>query len=122
MPSVLRGPELNITLATGNCTLVWSDDYKNKYVVCTTPSVSYVKVCRGFRGHWGVLQTCPGQQSACGCGVAVFQSPPTQARNPSSLQTPTKFVFKHFKASSFSVGSCVFKKELSKGSEKVLYR
>lgn len=78
VPSVLQGPELNITLATGNCTLVWSDDYKDKSVVCTTPSVSYVK-------------------------------------------TPTKFVFKHFKASSFSVGSCVFKKELSKGSEKVLY-
>lgn len=46
VPSVLLGPTVNVTLETGNCTLVWSDDYSTKSVVCTSPSVSYVKVLR----------------------------------------------------------------------------
>lgn len=43
---MLLGPTVNVTLETGNCTLVWSDDYSTKSVVCTSPSVSYVKVLR----------------------------------------------------------------------------
>ena len=38
------------------------------------------------------------------------------------MQTPTKYVHKHFKPAEFSTGACVLKKEVTKASEKVLYR
>lgn len=41
---MLLGPSLNITLATGNCSVQWSPDYQNKSIMCTGPAVSYVKV------------------------------------------------------------------------------
>ena len=39
-----------------------------------------------------------------------------------TMQTPTKYVHKHFKPAEFSTGACVLKKEVTKASEKVLYR
>ena len=48
VPAVLRGPQLNITLATGNCSLALgsagSGALPNKTVACYGPAVSYSRV------------------------------------------------------------------------------
>lgn len=42
VPAVLKGPEMNITVSLGNCSL--THDGRGKAVACTHPSVSFVKV------------------------------------------------------------------------------
>jgi hypothetical protein len=55
VPSILYGPQLNITVDAGNCTLSKDGsllDKDNKTVTCYGPSISYVKVRQApFRYH-----------------------------------------------------------------------
>jgi hypothetical protein len=54
MPSVLYGPQLNITLSSGNCTVASDGLVDGKNVTCFGPSVSYSKV-----GGWGAGEGAP---------------------------------------------------------------
>lgn len=49
VPSILYGPQLNITISPGNCSLAKDASLGGKNITCFGPSVSYSKV----RTHWG---------------------------------------------------------------------
>lgn len=112
---MLLGPTVNITLETGTCTLVWSDDYTTKSVVCSSPSVSYVKVNLLTGLQAGAIRGAEGVRGTT--HISDTSHIATQF-----VQTPTTYVHKHFKPAEFSTGACILKKEITQGSEKVLYR
>ena len=91
VPSVLLGPTVNVTLETGNCTLVWSDDYSTKSVVCTSPSVSYVKVLWLCEGQLPVemLGAVPHFVSPTPMAAIKTSSSSVRCRRPPSTCTST---------------------------------
>ena len=105
-PAVLRGPQLNLTLSMGNCSLAAAGS-GNKTVTCFSPSVSYSKV--GL--PWCAL---PHPAAQCRAEAAAM---------PLLPQSPIIFVPKHIAPTEFVDGACVLSKS-KQGKEEVtvLYR
>lgn len=89
VPAIIRGPQFNLTLSGGNCSVeveLWKGE---KEVQCFGPSISYSKVWGRVVGVWGY-----GRPLSTPAAAAAAYRQPT-AHLPCTSPPPTRTVPNH---------------------------